>query len=171
MSRRTQDPSRRDNGFDYVAVTLYGGPFQIPSSTIVLCHSMWDVLQPQYASILVWALSLSLAATEEIDVSFSSSGYLDVSVPLVCPPFPYGFRDGYYPMKGSGLPHSEIPGSTLTYSSPRHIGVCPVLHRLLAPRHPPCALCSLTYQMQDRTFLFLAIQFSRYSLRVKHPQN
>ncbi len=31
----------------------------------------------------VWALSLSLATTQEIDVSFSSSGYLDVSVPRV----------------------------------------------------------------------------------------
>ena len=28
----------------------------------------------------------------------------------------------------------------LTYSSPEHIGVSPVLHRLLVPRHPPCAL-------------------------------
>ena len=42
-----------------------------------------------------------------------------------------------------GLPHSEISGSMLTYSSPKHIGVRPVLHRLLAPRHPPCALSSL----------------------------
>ncbi len=47
-------------------------------------------------------------------------------------------------MKSSGFPHSEIPGSKLTYSSPRHIGVRPVLLRLLAPRHPPCALSSLT---------------------------
>ena len=31
----------------------------------------------------VWPLSRSLAATWEIDVSFSSSGYLDVSVPRV----------------------------------------------------------------------------------------
>ena len=31
----------------------------------------------------VWALSLSLAATQEIENSFSSSGYLDVSVPRV----------------------------------------------------------------------------------------
>ena len=36
--------------------------------------------QPQSASTLVWPLSRSLAATEEIDVSFSSWGYLDVSV-------------------------------------------------------------------------------------------
>ena len=32
---------------------------------------------------MVWALPRSLAATEGIDVSFSSSGYLDVSVPRV----------------------------------------------------------------------------------------
>ena len=39
--------------------------------------------QPQRACSLVWPLSLSLAATQEIDVSFSSYGYLDVSVPRV----------------------------------------------------------------------------------------
>ncbi|CDN41086.1 hypothetical protein BN871_AB_00840 [Paenibacillus sp. P22] len=44
----------------------------------------------------------------------------------------------------AGFPHSEIPGSTLAYSSPRPIVVRHVLHRLLAPRHPPCALSSLT---------------------------
>ena len=34
--------------------------------------------QPPNACIWVWPLSLSLAATQEIDVSFSSSPYLDV---------------------------------------------------------------------------------------------
>ncbi len=43
----------------------------------------------------------------------------------------------------SGLPHSEIPGSKLDCSSPRRIVACHVLHRPSAPRHPPCALCSL----------------------------
>ena len=32
---------------------------------------------------MVWALPVSLAATQGIDYSFSSSGYLDVSVPRV----------------------------------------------------------------------------------------
>ena len=41
------------------------------------------------------------------------------------------------------LPHSEIPGSQRVYRSPRLIAVSHVLHRLLAPRHPLCALCSL----------------------------
>ena len=36
--------------------------------------------QPQTVNSLVWPLSLSLAATQEIDFSFSSQGYLDVSV-------------------------------------------------------------------------------------------
>ena len=36
--------------------------------------------EPHDACIMVWPLPLSLAATHGIDVSFSSSGYLDVSV-------------------------------------------------------------------------------------------
>ena len=36
--------------------------------------------EPHRARTMVWALSLSLAATNKIDFSFSSSGYLDVSV-------------------------------------------------------------------------------------------
>ena len=35
---------------------------------------------PQNRSFMVWALSLSLATTKEIVFTFSSSGYLDVSV-------------------------------------------------------------------------------------------
>lgn len=38
---------------------------------------------PTMPSIVVWALSLSLATTQKITVVFSSSGYLDVSVPRV----------------------------------------------------------------------------------------
>ena len=76
---------------------------------------------------------------------FFSSGYLDVSVPLVCLHPPYGFRWWYYSITSSGFPHSEILGSKLAYSSPRRIAVYRVLLRLLVPRHPPCALHSLTY--------------------------
>jgi hypothetical protein len=62
-----------------------------------------------------------------------------------CPHLPYVFRQVVLVLRTSGLPHSEISGSTLTYSYPEHIGVRPVLHRLLTPRHPPCALSSLLY--------------------------
>src|SRR4051812_47812672 len=57
---------------------------------------------------------------------------------------PYVFRQGYHTITYGGFPHSEIFGSKLTYSSPKHIGVSPVLHRLLVSRHPPCALSNLT---------------------------
>src|SRR5699024_4769574 len=56
----------------------------------------------------------------------------------------YVFRCVCCSITNSGLPHSEIPGSTSTYDFPRHIGVSPVLHQLLVPRHSPCALIHLT---------------------------
>ena len=48
---------------------------------------------------------------------------------------------GYCP---AGLPHSEIPGSKPVCGSPRLFAAYRVLHRLSAPRHPPCTLSSLT---------------------------
>lgn len=69
------------------------------------------------------------------------------------PSIPYGFRYGYCPITDSGFPHSDISGSTLTYSSPKHFGVCPVLHRLLVPRHPPCALSHLTCESSFTSFM------------------
>ena len=45
-----------------------------------------------------------------------------------------------------GFPHSDIRGSTIARISPRLFAACHVLHRLLAPRHPPNALVSLTIQ-------------------------
>src|SRR6267142_2926553 len=47
-------------------------------------------------------------------------------------------------MTPAGFPHSDIPGSKLICSSPRLFAAYRVLHRLLVPRHPPCALSSLT---------------------------
>ena len=49
-----------------------------------------------------------------------------------------------------GLPHSDIRGSTIARISPRLFAACHVLHRLLAPRHPPNALVSLTIQPPNR---------------------
>lgn len=69
---------------------------------------------------------------------FSSLGYLRHA---------YGFSMRYWPMTASGFPHSDTHGSKLAYSSPWHFGVCPVLRRLLAPRHPPCALSTFTCLM------------------------
>ena len=63
--------------FAYGAFTLSGLLSQNSSA-----RSLESIMrsEPQNARTLVWPLSISLAATLEIDVSFSSSGYLDVSV-------------------------------------------------------------------------------------------
>src|SRR5713101_907156 len=50
-----------------------------------------------------------------------------------------------------GFPHSEIPGSKGASPSPRLIAGSRVLHRRLAPRHPPYALSSLTIKSAQHT--------------------
>ena len=75
------------------------------------------------------------------------------------PPLPspaYVFSGRYSGMSQSGFPHSEIPGSKPACGSPRLIAACHVLHRLLAPRHSPYALSSLTKCSLHLTFCFPA---------------
>ena len=100
--------------------------------------------EPLDARTQVWALPVSLAATPGIDVSFSSSGYLDVSVHRV--PF-HTLWIGVWITGGfpAGFPHSEIFGSRDICSSPKLFAAYHVFHRLLVPRHPPCALLRLTF--------------------------
>ena len=79
----------------------------------------------------------------ESHVVFSSSGYLDVSVHRV--PFLklcIGLR--ILEVCSSGFPHSDISGSLDICSSPKLFAAYHVFHRLLVPRHPPCALSSIT---------------------------
>ena len=79
----------------------------------------------------------------ERNFSFFSSGYLDVSVHRV----PSVYLWIQYTMTevcSAGFPHSEICGSRDMCSSPQLIAAYHVFHRLLVPRHPPCALFSLT---------------------------
>ena len=58
-----------------------------------------------------------------------------------------------------GFPHSEIPGSMPACGSPRLIAACHVLLRLLLPRHPPCALSSLTIKLTRSTAALLSLGF------------
>ena len=74
------------------------------------------------------------------------------------PPLPspaYVFSGRYSGMSQSGFPHSEIPGSKPACGSPRLIAACHVLHRLLAPRHSPYALSSLTKCSLHLTALYV----------------
>src|SRR5580698_9968142 len=50
-----------------------------------------------------------------------------------------------------GFPHSEISGSKPACGSPKLIAACHVFLRRLLPRHPPCALSSLTTKFTRHT--------------------
>ena len=76
-------------------------------------------------------------------VVFSSSGYLDVSVHRV-PGVWLCIHHTSLEVHSSRFPHSEISGSKDICSSPKLFAAYHVFHRLLVPRHPPCALISLT---------------------------
>ena len=80
----------------------------------------------------------------ESNVSFSSSGYLDVSVPRV-PFHKLWIHLWMTVVHTAGFPHSEISGSKDICSSPKLIAAYHVFHRLSVPRHPPCALLRLTF--------------------------
>ena len=134
------------SAFRYGAFTLSGWLSQnhSPSSCKSITRS-----EPQSARTLVCPLSISLAATLEIDVSFSSSGYLDVSVHRV--PFLtlwIGVR--MTEVCSAGFPHSDISGSLDICSSPKLFAAYHVFHRLLVPRHPPYALSSITNLLSPR---------------------
>ena len=126
--------------FAYGTFTLYGWLSQNHSAR--LCESIMRS-EPLDARIQVCPLSISLAATLEIDVSFSSSWYLDVSVPRV-PDVWLWIHHTTTEVCSARFPHSEICGSRDICSSPQLIAAYHVFHRLLVPRHPPCALYSLT---------------------------
>ena len=95
--------------------------------------------QPRKACSSVWALPSSLAATERIDFSFLSSGYLDVSVPQVpsCKTMYSSYGDM---ITHAGFPHSDVHGSKPACGSPWLFAAGHVLLRRLVPWHPPYAL-------------------------------
>ena len=126
--------------FAYGAFTLSGWLSQNHSARLTRSIPRSE---PRGARTPVWALPVSLAATSGIDVSFSSSGYLDVSVHRV-PLHTLWIGVWIHEVFSCGFPHSEISGSMDICSSPKLFAAYHVFHRLLVPRHPPCALSCIT---------------------------
>ena len=125
--------------FAYGAVTLSRWSFQDHSATI---DKSITRSEPRSARTSVWALPISLAATFGIDVSFFSSGYLDVSVHRV-PSAQLWIHCTVPEVRSGGFPHSDICGSMDICSSPQLFAAYHVFLRLSVPRHPPCALLRL----------------------------
>ena len=96
-----------------------------------------------YHSGMVWAVPVSLATTQGIEISFCSSRYLDVSVHALTPAAPMDSVLGTRALPRVGFPIRKSPDQSLFSGSPRLIAAVHVLHRLQMPRHPPCALILL----------------------------
>jgi len=116
------------SGFPYGAVTRYGPPFQ----TLPVPKSTAAGLVRFRSPLLAESRLMSVPPATEM---FQFAGFASRT---------YEFSAGYpqeLPLAG-GLPHSEIPGSTIARISPGLFAACRVLHRLSVPRHPPDALLS-----------------------------
>ena len=131
---------------------IYSGtPREIAGCHIRDCHPLWfnfpkdsvnlqfcnshvrGPTTPQRKTSAVWADSLSLATTEEIDFSFFSCGYLDVSVRRV----------RHMHLWIQCMPVRESRDQHSFDNSPELFAVFHALRSLLTPRHPPYALSSL----------------------------
>ena len=126
----------RIRGF-HPLLPVFPVPFSCPLQSLMQS-------EPRSARTAVWALPVPLAATPGITFVFSSSGYLDVSVRRV-PLHDLWIQSWIHGVCPCGFPHSEIRGSRDICSSPRLFAAYHVFLRLPVPRHPPCALSSLTF--------------------------
>ena len=138
--RRYSGYSWLASSFIYGSLTLYG----VSSHTLRLDSSIpFAVRTPQVLLPMVWPLPLSLATTQGISVDVFSSPYLDVSVQAV-PPVHLWIQYTVTGLPPAGFPHSGTHGSLPAFGYPWLFADCCALLRLPVPRHPPCALLSLT---------------------------
>ena len=128
------------------------------SPTTALCNSptrrQTDQLEPYNPHVTTTAVlasrefgldPLSLATTQGVEVSFLSSGYLDVSVPQLASAHPMYSGTGTRALPRVSFLIRRSRGQRSVSTSPGLIAAAHVLHRLLAPRHPPCALSLLIH--------------------------
>ena len=162
MSRGTQDAASSPVHFPLRDCHTLWPFFPEGSRSVRFGNSTYAVLQPPGVNTWVWAFPISLAATIGISVIYFPSGTEMVHFPelahtsLCIQPAVAGVHP-------AGFPHSEIPGSKPACGSPRLIAACHVLHRLLAPRHPPYALSSLIIKLTQ----YVVFQGASHRLRVR----
>jgi hypothetical protein len=137
--------------FAYASVTLCGSPFQRIRLTTRLVTLLLRTLQPpQHRNAM--GLGCSDFARHysrnrgffiflQVLRWFTSLGSL---VPA------YVFSGPYMRFAHVGFPIRRSSDITPVCGSPKLIAACHVLHRLILPRHPPCALSSLTIELTPR---------------------
>ena len=136
----TQEHPRVLSDFDYGGFTLCAGAFhllhlsfRIPrrGPTTPGASSRFGLIRFRSPLLTESILFLFLRLLR----CFTSPGIACFSLSL--------FRKRRLSINSVRLPHSEISGSKRICRSPKLIAAYHVLHRLLAPRHPLCALQSL----------------------------
>ena len=115
-----------------------------PTLFIYDIASMLYVRNPNEVNFIGLACSAFARRYLRNRISFSSSGYLDVSVPRV-PFHKLWIHLWMTVVHTAGFPHSDISGSRPVCDSPKLFAAYHVFHRLSVPRHPPCALSCLTF--------------------------
>ena len=134
--------TQRERTFDYRAFTCSGGPFQVASSNSLFVTPYRVSYNPKRQASWFGLFPFRSPLLRE-SIFFSSSRYLDVSVPWVC------LQDAMYSRQDTtrlnvvGSPFGNLRIKA-HLQLPKHIGVSAVLLRLLVPRHSPCALNNLT---------------------------
>jgi hypothetical protein len=146
VSRSTQDAASSPDCFLLRDSHTLWSRFPAGSHSNRIGNSTHAVLQPPNASTWVWAVPISLAATIGISVIYFPPGTEMVHFPGLAHTRLY-IQRAVTRVHLVGFLHSEIPGSKPACGSPRLIAACHVLHRLLAPRHPPYALSSLIIKL------------------------
>jgi hypothetical protein len=131
----------------YGAVTLYGRPFQgVRLTNWFLTRRPCGPTGPTTPSCKHDGLGWSAFARRywRNHCCFLFLQVLRWFTSLRCLPPAYEFSRGSSGMSQRGLPHSGIFGSKPVCGLPKLFAAYHALHRLLAPRHSPCALSSLT---------------------------
>ena len=113
--------TQEERTFDYRAFTCSGGPFQVASSNSLFCNSVLSVLQPQEASLLVWALPFRSPLLRE-SIFLSLPPVLRCFSSLGLPSRRYVFTSRYYAIKRSGFPIRKSPDQS-SLTAPRSISV------------------------------------------------
>ena len=134
--------------FAYATVTLFGSPFQRTQLATRLVTLLLQALQPPNHRN-----GTGLGSSEFARHYYRNRGFfllLEVlrwftSLRSLMPAYVFS---GMYPgFAWVGFPIRKSPDISPVCGSPKLIAACHVLHRLFLPRHPPCALSSLTIEL------------------------
>ena len=148
--------------FVYGALTLCGATFQNASTRHRFCNSVRNlVLPPSGPTTPNWQRHQALPPARFGLFPFRSPLLREsqlLSLPrgtqmFQFPRFPplalFDSDQGHAPLRARGFPIRRSTDQSLVDGSPWLIAATHVLHRHLAPRHPPLALCSLNFALSS----------------------